>query len=71
MQLGRHLFRPNLVLGYFIEAAAMDGPQVTLDAFLLLPLRWLAQVIVEPDEVERSADPGHARDNVEPADDQA
>ena len=71
VQLGRHFFRANVILGYFIKAAAMDGPKVTLDTFLFLPFRWLAQVIVEPDEVKGRTDPGHASNDVEPADDQA
>ena len=36
VQLGRHFFRANVILGYFIKAAAMDGPKVTLDTFLFL-----------------------------------
>ena len=54
-----------------VEAAAVDLPRLSADAFLtIMLLLGLVQVVVERDEVERGADPDDRRRRVEPAEDE-
>ena len=61
--------RGDRVLLGVVEPAAVDGPELAGDALprrLRAGLRGL-EAVVEPDEVERGADPCDARDDMQPA----
>ena len=50
------------------DTATMDGPEVPFDAVFLLPFRRFPEMVVQPDEIERSANPGDAGNHMKPAD---
>ncbi len=51
-----------------VEAAAMDRPDLAADALGGIGrIERLVQMVVQPDEIEGSADPGDAHDHVGPA----
>ncbi len=61
---GRHFSRAWPALLHLVEPTAVDHPQVALDPGLLVC--GFGQRAVQPDEVERAANPGDARDEVRP-----
>ena len=63
VQCRRQLRRPELVLLGAVEAAAVDRPELAGEP--RVPGRL--ETIVEPDEIERGADPGDADDDMRPA----
>ena len=68
MQGWRQDLRRDAVFLRVVEAAAVHGPQLAADSLANQSLiRRRQQVIVEPDEIERGADPGDAGDQVHPA----
>jgi hypothetical protein len=52
------------------KAAAVDRPQVAGDVGVLRVARRHIEARIQPDEIERGADPGDAGDDVRPAQDQ-
>ena len=72
MQMSGQVARRHAVLVRVVETAAMHRPQLTAHS-LARELRVFrrAQMIVEPDEIERRADPRDADDEVKPSPEQA
>ena len=70
VQFPGHLLRAQMVFGHFIKATTVYGPKVTLDALSLLPFRRLPKVVVQPDKIERCANPGDAGNHMKPANNQ-
>ncbi|MNT08396.1 hypothetical protein D3C72_1431380 [compost metagenome] len=68
VQVLRQRLRSGQVFLRVVEAAAVHGPQLAADALLLqLRIGGPGQAVVEPDEIERGADPRDRRDDVHPA----
>jgi hypothetical protein len=71
VQLGRQRLGRQREFLRRVEAAAMDGPDLAADALGRVGrVERPVQVVVEPDEVERGADPGDAHDHVGPSQDE-
>ncbi len=64
VQILRHGRRRELVLLQVVDAATVDRPQITRQAFTRVAA---VEVVLQPDEVERCADPGDADNHVNPA----
>ena len=72
MQGRRQILRGDAIFLCVVEAAAVHGPQLAANALTHQSLvRRRQQVVVEPDEIKRGADPGNARDQVHPTAEQA
>ena len=68
VQLGRQLLGRQRELLGGVEAAAMHRPDLAADALGGVGrIERRVQVVVQPDEVERGADPGDAHDHMGPA----
>ena len=71
MQRWRQFLRGEAVLQRAIEAPAVHRPQFACDAGIAIArVTHGLQVVVQPYEVERGADPGNAGNHVQPAQEQ-
>ena len=68
VQFGRHGTGGDHPFVHMIKTTTMDHPGFTIDA--LIHARTLAQGQIQPHEIERRPDPGDARNQMRPAQDQ-
>ncbi len=67
VQVFRHLRRRQLVFLQVVDTATVDGPEIARQALTRV---GAVEVVLQPDEIEGSTDPGDANDHVNPADTQ-
>ncbi|MCY1522222.1 hypothetical protein D9M68_570670 [compost metagenome] len=64
VQVVRHFRRGELVFLQVVDAATVDGPEITRQPVARV---GAIEVVLQPDEIEGCADPGDAGDHVNPA----